>query len=72
MDSVEARFNRQYHYPYMFMNDEPFPEDAEEKIRKHTNAPVEFVVLPKELWGVPDYVDKETVGVTPMFGAHAR
>jgi alpha 1,2-mannosyltransferase len=25
--SIEDRFNRDYHYPYVFLNDEPFTDD---------------------------------------------
>lgn len=27
LKQLEDRFNRQYHYPYVFLNDQPFDED---------------------------------------------
>ncbi|KAJ2773406.1 alpha-1,2-mannosyltransferase ktr1 [Coemansia nantahalensis] len=58
---VEDRFNRNYGYPYIFLNDEDFSEEFKRGIRAMTSAPVHFGKLPKEHWGLSPYVTEEKV-----------
>ncbi|KAJ2674670.1 hypothetical protein IWW42_001516 [Coemansia sp. RSA 1085] len=58
---LEDRFNWQYHYPYIFLNDEDFTEEFKEGIREVTNAPVYFGKLPQEHWGLSPYVTEDKV-----------
>ncbi|KAI9653426.1 MAG: alpha-1,2-mannosyltransferase (Kre5) [Trizodia sp. TS-e1964] len=55
--SIEARFNRWFGYPYTFLNDEPFTEEFVAELRRHTNASLQFGLIPREHWGYPDWVD---------------
>lgn len=55
--SFENKFNGKFKYPYTFLNDQPFTDRFKEKIRKYTDAPMEFVQIPPELWNKPDFVD---------------
>ena len=56
---IESTFNSKYHYPYLFLNDVPFTEEFKFKISSLTNAKVEFGVIPKEHWSIPDWIDKD-------------
>ena len=56
-----SRFNRKYHYPYVFLNDEPFTDTFIKSIRQLTDAPTEFGLVPDTMWSVPDWVDENEV-----------
>ncbi|ORX56425.1 glycosyl transferase, partial [Hesseltinella vesiculosa] len=55
----EDRFNRRYHYPYVFLNDDPFDDDFMASIRAMTESVVEFGQVPNEMWSVPEWVDEQ-------------
>ncbi|CAL9729986.1 probable mannosyltransferase Ktr5p [Monosporozyma unispora] len=54
LDSIESHFNQWFQYPYTFLNDVPFEDEFEEKIREHTDAKIEFGVLESEEWEFPE------------------
>ncbi|KAJ7618034.1 glycosyltransferase family 15 protein [Roridomyces roridus] len=56
---LEDRFNRRYHYPYVFLNEEEFTEDFKRRIRNLTPSKVEFGLIPKEAWFQPEWIDAE-------------
>ncbi|KAJ2845525.1 alpha 1,2-mannosyltransferase 2.4.1, partial [Coemansia erecta] len=58
---IDDRFNRNYGYPYILLNDVDFTEDFIKHIRAVTKAPVYFGKLPKEHWGLSPYVTEEKV-----------
>ncbi|KAJ7109390.1 glycosyltransferase family 15 protein [Mycena epipterygia] len=53
VQSMEDRFNRNYHYPWVFLNDEPFTDEF-----KEYDAPVLFGLIPTEHWVQPDWIDE--------------
>lgn len=55
--SFEALFNSKFKYPYTFLNDQPFTDRFKEKIRKYTDAPVEFIQIPSDMWDKPASID---------------
>ncbi|KAJ7774597.1 glycosyltransferase family 15 protein [Mycena maculata] len=59
VQSMEDRFNRNYHYPWVFLNDEPFTEEFKQRIGVLTDAPVSFGLIPREHWVQPDWIDEE-------------
>ncbi|CAG8455868.1 25566_t:CDS:2 [Dentiscutata erythropus] len=59
MRDLEDRFNRKYNYPYVFLNDEPFTEEFKNFTKAMTKAKVEYGLVPKEHWSIPDFIDKE-------------
>ncbi|KAI5172791.1 alpha 1,2-mannosyltransferase [Nematocida sp. LUAm3] len=59
LEAFEARFNREYAYPYVFLNNEEFSEEFKGIIRSVTTAPLEFGVVPKAHWGYPPWVDQQ-------------
>lgn len=57
--TVENKFNSKFRYPYTFINDKPFTDSFKEKVSKLTEAPIEYVVIPSELWDKPSHIDSE-------------
>ncbi|KAJ2726647.1 alpha 1,2-mannosyltransferase 2.4.1 [Coemansia sp. Benny D115] len=58
---VDDRFNRQFGYPYIMLNDEDFTDEFITQVRAVTKAPVYFGKLPKSHWDMPEYVTEEKV-----------
>ncbi|CAG8616680.1 4758_t:CDS:2 [Acaulospora colombiana] len=59
MRELEDRFNRNYNYPYVFLNDEPFTEEFKKLISAMTKAKTEYGLIPKEHWSVPERIDMD-------------
>ncbi|KAJ7500510.1 glycosyltransferase family 15 protein [Mycena galericulata] len=57
--SIEDRFNRDYGYPYVFLNEEPWTDEFKKRISALTHAPIEFGVIPHDWWFQPDWIDEE-------------
>ncbi|KAJ1852911.1 hypothetical protein IW147_003188 [Coemansia sp. RSA 720] len=55
---LEDRWNRNYNYPYIFLNDKPFSEKFMSGVRDLTNAPVQFGTLEPDTWGYPEWIDQ--------------
>ncbi|KAJ2825895.1 hypothetical protein GGI24_003043 [Coemansia furcata] len=58
MRQLEDRFNGKYHYPYLFLNDEPFTEEFMQSIAASTTSNVTFALIPHDHWSVPPFVDE--------------
>lgn len=58
MKSMERHFNQWYNYPWVFLNDVEFSTEFKETVKKHTNAKVEFGLVPQEHWNFPESVDR--------------
>ncbi|KAJ6496691.1 glycosyltransferase family 15 protein [Mycena vitilis] len=59
VQSMEDRFNKNYNYPWVFLNDEPFTEEFKQRVSVLTDAPVSFGLIPKEHWVQPDWIDED-------------
>ncbi|KAJ2723687.1 hypothetical protein GGI07_002482 [Coemansia sp. Benny D115] len=59
MRQLEDRFNRRYHYPYVFLNDAPFTEEFMKLVAASTTSNVTFAMIPRDHWSVPDFIDDE-------------
>ncbi|KAJ2058386.1 hypothetical protein GGI08_003438 [Coemansia sp. S2] len=57
MRQLEDRFNGKYHYPYLFLNDEPFTDEFMQTISASTTSNVTFALIPREHWSVPEFID---------------
>lgn len=57
--SVEARFNRWYRYPYVFLNDEPWDPEFVRVLNATVSGEARFEVIPREEWTYPDWVDEQ-------------
>ncbi|KAF9336279.1 alpha 1,2-mannosyltransferase 2.4.1 [Podila minutissima] len=56
---VEDRFNRNYQYPYVFLNDEPFTPKFKELVRTMSKAKMTFAQIPEEHWSYPEWIDED-------------
>ena len=57
--SLEKHFNRWFHYPIVFLNDEPWKEDFIDALTKVASGNVTFEQIPKGSWGFPDWMDQD-------------
>lgn len=58
VEQLEARFNRKFNYPWVFLNDVPFTTDFKRRVSVLTDADVSFGVIPRENWVQPDWIDE--------------
>jgi alpha 1,2-mannosyltransferase len=74
VEQLEARFNRKFNYPWVFLNDEPFTTDFKRytvslscavgfscfvrRVSVLTDADVSFGLIPRENWVQPDWIDE--------------
>ncbi|KAF9429691.1 alpha 1,2-mannosyltransferase 2.4.1 [Podila epigama] len=56
---LEQRFNHKYHYPYAFFNDISFSKHFVDTLSLHTPSKIEFDIIPKEHWSLPDWIDED-------------
>ena len=54
----EKRFNKQFKYPYLIMNNVPFSENFATRIASATENTIEFAVIPPYAWKMPDFIDQ--------------
>jgi len=59
VQQMEDRFNRHYHYPWVFLNEEPFTDEFKMRVSVLTDAPVSFGLIPKQHWFQPQWIDEE-------------
>ena len=57
--SLERHFNRWFHYPMVFLNDKPWDAAFVDAVSVVASGEVSFEVIPDELWGYPDWIDRE-------------
>lgn len=57
MRSLEDRFNRHYHYDWIFMNDVPFTTEFIEATSSMASGNAYHVLIPKEDWDCPEHID---------------
>ncbi|KAI5457592.1 family 15 glycosyltransferase [Mariannaea sp. PMI_226] len=55
--SVERHFNRWFHYPYVFLNDNRFDSNFKNTVKKYVSGDVEFGKVESEMWDFPDWID---------------
>ncbi|KAG2157129.1 glycosyltransferase family 15 protein [Suillus clintonianus] len=59
VEQLEARFNRKFNYPWVFLNDEPFSTDFKRHVASLSSAvDVSFGLIPRESWVQPDWIDE--------------
>lgn len=56
--SVEDRFNRKYHYDWVFVNEEAFTEEFKEVASSLISGTAKFGTIPKEHWSYPEWIDQ--------------
>lgn len=63
---LETRFNKNYHYPWYFANNEPFTEDFKSKISEAVSGETKFITIPTEYWSYPDFIDMDKADKSRM------
>lgn len=57
---LQDRFNRKYHYPYVFLNDEPFSDEFKKYTTGAASGPCSYGLVPKEHWSdTPEWIDQD-------------
>ena len=56
---VEDRFNRNYHYDWVFLNDQPFDDIFKEITTALVSGKTHYGVIPEAQWGFPEWIDQE-------------
>ena len=59
MRQIEDRFNHQFHYPWVFLNDEPFTQEFRLLTSGMASGDVEYGLIEKNEWQLPSWVDVE-------------
>ncbi|KAF8827336.1 hypothetical protein HHX47_DHR5000548 [Lentinula edodes] len=59
MRHLEDKFNKEYGYPWVFLNEEEFDGEFKSAVQKESSAPISFGLIPKEHWYQPDWIDEE-------------
>ena len=56
---IEDRFNRNYHYDWVFLNDKPFDETFKKVTSALVSGTTHYGKIPKEHWSFPEWIDQE-------------
>jgi hypothetical protein len=59
MKQIEDRFNRNYHYPWTFLNDEPFTEEFRNHTTRMASGATEYGLIPEEEWSMPEWISED-------------
>lgn len=55
---VEDRFNRKYHYDWVFLNDQPFDATFKQVTSSLVSGKTFYGQIPKEQWSFPPHIDQ--------------
>jgi mannosyltransferase len=59
LTSFESRFNHRYHYPVVFLNNEPWTDEFLQGVSAIVSGQAIFDTISPDMWGYPDHVDQE-------------
>ncbi|SMN22200.1 similar to Saccharomyces cerevisiae YIL085C KTR7 Putative mannosyltransferase involved in protein glycosylation [Maudiozyma saulgeensis] len=57
LENIESHFNQWFHYPYVFLNDEPFTEEFKREVQNLVSSESSFGILNEEQWTLTDSVE---------------
>ena len=57
--TVEDRFNRNYHYDWVFLNDKPFDAEFKRVTTALVSGKTYYGDIPEEHWSFPDFIDQD-------------
>ncbi|AEO71870.1 glycosyltransferase family 15 protein [Thermothielavioides terrestris NRRL 8126] len=57
IQNIEAQFNRWFHYPVVFLNNEEWDLDFVRELNASVSGQAIFDVIPKEDWSYPSWID---------------
>ena len=58
LTSLEEQFNKWFHYPVVFLNDQPWDQDFMDAVTRVASGNVHFGVIDKSMWQYPDWIDQ--------------
>lgn len=61
MRSLEDRFNKDYKYPWVFMNDVPFTDEFIEQTTLMASSKTYYELIPTEDWQAPKFLDETKI-----------
>ena len=56
---VEDRFNRKFHYDWVFLNDKPFDDTFKKVTSSLVSGKTFYGEIPKEHWSFPEHIDQD-------------
>lgn len=56
---VEDRFNKNYHYDWVFLNDKPFDSTFKKITSSLVSGQTHYGLIPEEHWSYPDWIDQK-------------
>ncbi|GAB5590245.1 hypothetical protein Unana1_05145 [Umbelopsis nana] len=57
--NLEEKFNKNFNYPYVFLNNDPFTEEFKDAMTAAApHASMEFGEIPKQYWSYPSWVNQ--------------
>ncbi|CAK7240729.1 MAG: alpha 1,2-mannosyltransferase 2.4.1 [Sporothrix thermara] len=56
---VEDRFNKRYHYDWVFLNDKPFDDEFKKVTTSLISGKTHYGLIPPEHWSFPDHIDQD-------------
>jgi alpha 1,2-mannosyltransferase len=56
---VEDRFNRNYNYDWVFLNEKPFDAEFKKVTSMLVSGKTHYGLIPSEHWSYPDFIDQE-------------
>lgn len=56
---VEDRFNKRYHYDWVFLNDKPFDEEFKKVTTSLISGTTHYGLIPPEHWSFPEHIDQD-------------
>ncbi|KAL4987053.1 nucleotide-diphospho-sugar transferase [Aspergillus falconensis] len=56
---VEDRFNRNFHYDWVFLNDKPFDDNFKRITTSLVSGTTRYGEIPTEHWSYPDWIDQD-------------
>jgi alpha 1,2-mannosyltransferase len=54
---IEDRFNHQFHYPWVFLNNEPFTQEFRLLTAGMASGDVEYGFIEEDEWQTPPWID---------------
>ncbi|KAF8588714.1 glycosyltransferase family 15 protein [Ramaria rubella] len=77
--NIEDRFNRRLKYPYVLLTEYNITHETRRKVDWITEGRATFADLPKDMWGVPEFLDRkkidqsiESIGFTSEYRSMCR
>ncbi|KAI7872720.1 glycolipid 2-alpha-mannosyltransferase-domain-containing protein [Spinellus fusiger] len=56
--NLEDKFNKHFHYPYVFLNNEPFTDTFKKAVGRSSSASMTFGLIPSHHWSYPSWVNE--------------